>query len=54
MIVIAAFIIGAAIGWMRAVKAGGSRADKLQYAVAHALALGVLGMFLTIVLSRLG
>ncbi|SIP87841.1 hypothetical protein [Paracoccus thiocyanatus] len=54
MIVIAAFILGAAIGWRRAAKAGGSRADKLQYAVAHALALGVLGMFLTIVLSRLG
>ncbi|MCJ1902557.1 hypothetical protein MR829_19580 [Paracoccus versutus] len=54
MIVIAAFLIGAAIGWMRAAKAGGSRADKLQYAAAHALALTVLGLFLTILLSRMG
>ncbi|GLK63542.1 MULTISPECIES: hypothetical protein [Paracoccus] len=53
MIVIAAFIIGAAIGWMRAVKAGGSRADKLQYAAAHALALTVLGVFLTVLISRM-
>ncbi|MEF9604204.1 hypothetical protein O4J55_18360 [Paracoccus sp. PXZ] len=54
MIVIAAFILGAAIGWMRAAKAGGNRADKLQYAAAHALALTVLGVFLTILLSRMG
>ncbi|WP_287882936.1 MULTISPECIES: hypothetical protein [Paracoccus] len=54
MIVIAAFILGAAIGWMRAAKAGGSRADKLQYAVAHALALTVLGIFLTVFVSRMG
>ncbi|MBB4626038.1 MULTISPECIES: hypothetical protein [Paracoccus] len=54
MIVIAAFILGAAIGWMRAAKAGGSRADKLQYAAAHALALTVLGIFLTVFVSRMG
>jgi len=54
MIVIAAFLIGAAIGWMRAAKAGGSRADKLQYAVAHGLALTVPGVFLTVALSRMG
>ncbi len=54
MIVIAAFILGAAIGWMRAAKAGGNRADKLQYAAAHALALTVAGLFLTIFLSRMG
>ncbi|MFC3571456.1 hypothetical protein [Paracoccus sp. TOH] len=54
MIVIAAFLLGAAIGWMRAAKAGGNRADKLQYAAAHALALTVLGLFLTIFLTRMG
>ncbi|QRZ14210.1 hypothetical protein JWJ88_06370 [Paracoccus methylovorus] len=54
MIVIAAFILGAVIGWMRAAKAGGNRADQLQYAAAHALALTVLGIFLTIFISRMG
>lgn len=54
MIVIAAFILGAAIGWIRAAKAGGGTADKLQYASAHGLALTVAGLFLTVLLSRMG
>ena len=54
MIVIAAFLLGAAVGWMRAAKAGGGTADKLQYAAAHAIALGLAGLFLTVLLSRMG
>ena len=54
MIVIACLLLGAAIGWMRAAKVGGTTADKLQYAAAHAMALAVLGIFLTIILSRMG
>ena len=54
MIVIAFLILGAAIGWMRAAKQGGKLADKLQYAAAHAMALAVLGIFVTIYLSRMG
>lgn len=54
MIVIAAFLLGAVIGWVRAAKAGGGTADKLQYAAAHALALTVLALFLTILLTRMG
>ncbi|WP_347268249.1 hypothetical protein [Paracoccus sp. (in: a-proteobacteria)] len=53
MIVLAAFILGAAIGWRRAAKAGGSRADKLQYAMAHGLALCVPALLLTALISRL-
>jgi len=54
MIVIAALIIGAAIGWWRAGKLGGNRADRLQYGAAHALAFAVLGIFLTILIARSG
>ena len=54
MIVIACLILGAAIGWVRATRLDGNRADKLQYAAAHAMALAVLGIFLTIILSRMG
>ena len=54
MIVIAAFILGAAIGWIRATRLDGNRADKLQYAAAHAIALGLAGLFLTVLLSRMG
>lgn len=54
MIVIAAFLLGAAIGWRRAVKAGGGTADKLQYAAAHGFALMVIGIFVTVIISRMG
>lgn len=53
MIVIACLTLGAAIGWMRAAKQGGKLADKLQYAAAHAMALAVLALLLTILLSRM-
>ncbi len=54
MIVIAALLLGAAIGWMRAAKVGGTTADKLQYAAAHGLALAVVGIFVTILITRMG
>jgi hypothetical protein len=54
MIVIACLTIGAVIGWVRAANQGGKLADKLQYAAAHALALSIPGVFLTILLTRMG
>lgn len=54
MIVLACLILGAAIGWMRAARQGGKLADKLQYAAAHAMALAIPGIFLTIYLGRMG
>ncbi|MDS9468120.1 hypothetical protein RGQ15_11135 [Paracoccus sp. MBLB3053] len=54
MIVITALIIGAAIGWWRAGKLGGTRADRIQYAAVHAMGLAVLGVFLIVLLGRLG
>ena len=54
MIVLAAFLLGAVIGWARARRLGGNRADRMQYALAHALALTVLGLFATVILSRMG
>jgi hypothetical protein len=54
MIVIAAFILGAATGWIRAAKAGGGTADKLQYAAAHGMALTVAGLFVALLISRIG
>lgn len=54
MIVIACLTIGAVIGWVRAANQGGKLANKLQYAAAHALALSIPGVFLTILLTRMG
>ena len=54
MIVLAAILVGALIGWTRASRLGGSRADRLQYAAALALGFAALGVFLTILLARMG
>ena len=53
MILIAALVIGALLGWTRASKLGGNRKDKLQYAVAHALAFSAIGLILTILIDRM-
>ncbi len=42
MLVTLAFVLGLAIGWLRAKKMGGNRMDCVQYAVVHALALTLL------------
>lgn len=52
MIILAALIFGAVIGWTRARRLQGNRADRLQYAIAHALAFTVLGVIITVIISR--
>ena len=54
VLVLTALVIGALIGAWRAKRRGGKVLDMLQYAAAHAMALAVLGIFLTIILSRMG
>lgn len=53
MIVIAAIVIGALLGWRRAVALGGNRRDRAQYAAAFALALAVIGLFATVIIDRM-
>lgn len=53
MIVIAAAILGAFLGWRRATQLGGNRRDRAQYAVAYALGLAVLGVFVTLFVHRM-
>ena len=53
MIIIAAVLIGAVVGWRRAASLGGNTRDRLQYAAAHALALAVIGLFATILIDRI-
>ena len=45
--VVAALILGATIGAWRAKRKGGKGLDMLQYAVAHAIPLMILALFLT-------
>lgn len=51
MVVIAGFFIGAAIGALRARRARGNSYDIAHYAAVHGLALGLLGLAVTLVLG---
>lgn len=52
--VLAALVLGAAIGAWRAKRRGGKVLDMLQYAAAHAIPLMIVAMFVTIFLDRSG
>ena len=49
MILPIAFLVGAALGWLRASRRGGNTLDKLQYGVAHGLAFALLALLIVIV-----
>jgi hypothetical protein len=53
MIVIASFVLGAALGARTALKRGGRRLDALQYGAGFGIAFGLLGLFLTIFIERM-
>ncbi|MFD1795852.1 hypothetical protein ACFSC1_07620 [Paracoccus aurantiacus] len=53
MIVIACAVIGFALGWVRAGRIGGDQKDRVQWALAHMLALGLLGLFATLIIARM-
>ena len=53
MILIAAVVIGAFLGWRRAGQVGGNTRDRAQYAIAFALAFAVIGLFATIIIDRM-
>jgi hypothetical protein len=54
MIFFAALVLGALLGAWRARARGGNRLDVAQYAATHAILFAVLGLFLTILMHRLG
>lgn len=49
---LAGLLIGAVWGALRARRRGGRAADMAQWGAAHAIALGVVGLFLLLLLSR--
>lgn len=53
MIVIAAIVLGACLGWRRATKLGGDSRDRAQYAAGFALAFAVIGLLLTTIIDRM-
>ncbi len=53
MFVIGGLVIGALWGGISAKRRGGRPADIAQYAAVYAIALGILGLFVTIAVERL-
>lgn len=53
MILIAALVIGALLGWRRASALSGNRKDRMQYAAAYALAFAALGLLATVIIDRM-
>ena len=54
VLAIALFVIGAAIGWRRAARRGGTSADKVQYALAHGIPAFLAGAVIVVILLRSG
>ena len=52
MIVLTAILLGALLGDLRARRAQGNRKDRIQYALAHALAFAIPALFVTILIDR--
>ena len=52
MIVIVAAVLGALIGGFTAKRRNGNRLDILQYAAGYAMAFGILGMLVTVIVDR--
>lgn len=53
MIVIAAVLIGAILGGLTARRRKGNAADIAQFVVVYAIAFGIAGLILTIVIEKL-
>ena len=53
MIVIAALVIGAVLGWRRARQLRGNRMDRIQFAVVFAMVFGIIGIILTVLIDRM-
>ncbi|MBC7147260.1 MAG: hypothetical protein H5U24_17945 [Thioclava marina] len=53
MYVLAGIVIGLLLGDWRARKRGGNALDRAQYAAVHAIALGMVGIFITILVNRI-
>ncbi len=54
MLLVIAAVAAGTIGWMRAARRGGNTADRVQYALAHAIPATLAALALQIVLVRTG
>ncbi len=52
MIILAFAVLGALVGGFTARSRGGKRLDIAQYATSYALAFAIIGLFVTVFLTR--
>ncbi|MBV7379390.1 hypothetical protein [Maritimibacter dapengensis] len=52
MIILAFALVGAVIGGITAKRRGGQRLDIAQYAAGYGMAFAIVGLFVTVFLSR--
>ena len=53
MVIWIAFVLGCALGWVRAWRRGGTVPDRIQYALAHGIPVGLVALALVIAYVRL-
>lgn len=54
MYILAGLVLGAAFGSLRARGRGGNGKDIWQYGAVHAILFGLIGLFVTVLLNRIG
>jgi hypothetical protein len=54
MLLVVTFLAAGTLGWMRAARLGGTTADRVQYALAHAIPATLLMLLLQILAIRAG
>ena len=53
MLIWIAFALGCALGWMRAARRGGNTPDRIQYALAHGIPIGLVALAGVVLYARL-
>jgi hypothetical protein len=54
MLVLVAFVLGCALGWVRAARRGGAIPDRIQYALAHGIPAALITLTAVTVGARMG
>ena len=54
MLVGIAFVLGCALGWVRAARRGGGTPDRIQYALAHGIPAGLVALIAVTLAARMG
>ncbi len=53
MLVLVAFALGCALGWIRAARRGGATPDRIQYALAHGIPAALVTLAAVTIYARL-